>query len=128
MRLADSFARASAGRSMLARIAMMAMTTSSSIRVNALFRSFIIVNLSKLFPASKRQSFARMTRKQWMFVALAVLLGGLSLYLNRDWFAADPIQISHRSLPPRPGFWGRRRPDDAAVNPVLFLFNRHVKL
>jgi hypothetical protein len=69
-----------------------------------------------------------MTRKQWMFVALAVLLGGLSLYLNRDWFAADPIQISHRSMPARPGFWGRRRPDDAAVNPVLFRLNRHVKL
>jgi hypothetical protein len=69
-----------------------------------------------------------MTRKQWMFVALAVLLSGLSLYLNRDWFARDSIQISHRSMPPRPGFWGRRRPDDGAVNPVLFLFNRHVKL
>src|SRR5690349_10696386 len=36
MRLADSFARASAGRSMLARIAMIAITTSSSMSVNAI--------------------------------------------------------------------------------------------
>src|SRR5947209_20584823 len=35
MRLADSLARASAGRSMLARIAIIAITTSSSIKVKA---------------------------------------------------------------------------------------------
>ena len=35
MDLADSFARPSAGNSMAARIAMMAMTTSNSIKVNA---------------------------------------------------------------------------------------------
>src|SRR5256885_8635504 len=35
MRFADSLARASAGRSMLARIAIIAMTTNSSMRVNA---------------------------------------------------------------------------------------------
>ncbi len=34
--LADIFAEASAGRSIAARIAMMAMTTSNSINVNAL--------------------------------------------------------------------------------------------
>jgi hypothetical protein len=36
IRFADSFARAKAGRSNAARIAMMAMTTSNSIKVKAL--------------------------------------------------------------------------------------------
>src|SRR6266446_4136530 len=66
-----------------------------------------------------------MTRKQWMLVSLAVLLGGVSLYLNRDWFAKATIQISHRSLPSRAG---GRRSQNAAADPVLFFFNRSVKL
>ncbi len=69
-----------------------------------------------------------MTRKQWSLVALAVLLGACSLYLNRDWFATNPIQISHRSMPPRFGYGGKRRPEDAAVDPVLFMLNRSVNL
>ena len=71
-----------------------------------------------------------MTRKQWMLVALAVLLGGFSLYLNKDWFAKDNIHISHRSRPQRAGFFRRNRPAavDSATDPVLFGFDRKVKL
>jgi len=43
----------------------------------------------------------RMTKKSWTWLGLAVLLGGFSLYLNKDWFAADNIQLMHRSRPAR---------------------------
>ena len=66
-----------------------------------------------------------------MLLALAVLLGGISLYLNQDWFAGDNIQIHHRSRPLRGGLFRRKRPADAgdsAVNPVVFGFDRRLKL
>jgi hypothetical protein len=70
-----------------------------------------------------------MTRKQWLLIALAVLLGSVSFYLNKDWFAKDNIQIYYRSRPARAGFFHRaRHPDTAAVNPVFFAFNRTLKL
>ena len=63
-----------------------------------------------------------------MLIALAVLLGGISLYLNKDWFAEDNIQIYYRSRPARAGFFRRaKRPDDSA-NPVAFWFDRKLKL
>ncbi|MCX6884782.1 MAG: hypothetical protein NTX27_07040 [Verrucomicrobia bacterium] len=68
-----------------------------------------------------------MTRKNWMMVAVALLLGGLSLYLNRDYFSKDTIQIYHRSRPARAGF-GRRQPADSNVNPLTLGFNRAVRL
>jgi hypothetical protein len=69
-----------------------------------------------------------MTRRNWILVALAVVLGGLSLYLHKeDWFGKDGIQIIHRSLQDRPG--GRRRPTDSAAKTVLFGFGeRKLKL
>ena len=70
-----------------------------------------------------------MTRKQWLLIALAVLLGGVSFYLNKDWFAKDNIQIYHRSRPAGAGFFRRaKRPDAATVNPVSFWFDRKLKL
>jgi hypothetical protein len=70
-----------------------------------------------------------MTRKQWLLIALAVLLGGVSFYLNKDWFAKDNIQIYHRSRPAGAGFFRRaKRPDSPAVNPVSFWFDRKLKL
>ena len=71
-----------------------------------------------------------MTRKNWILVALAVLLGAFSLYLNKDWFGKDTIQIFSRSRPARafPG-GGRRRAEPApAVNPITFGFTRSLKL
>ena len=68
-----------------------------------------------------------MTKKQLLIVTFVVLLGGLSLYLNRDWFAPEVIQISDRSISPRA--WFARSPAaKAAANPVVFLITRKVKL
>ena len=71
-----------------------------------------------------------MTRKQWILIALAVLLGGFALYLNQDWFVKDDIHIYHRSRPARMNFFRRgKRPDfQQAVNPVFFGFDRQLKL
>jgi hypothetical protein len=70
-----------------------------------------------------------MTSKQWMLVALAVVLGGMSLYLNKDWFAGDIIQIHHRSLPGRGRFFRRNRlPAASDTEPVVFGFDRKLKL
>lgn len=69
-----------------------------------------------------------MTKKQWILLALAVVLGGFSLYLNRDWFEKDNIHISHRSRPQR-GFFRRNRPaPTSATDPVLFGFETKLKL
>ena len=70
-----------------------------------------------------------MTRKNWTLIALAVVLGGFSLYLNRDWFAGEVIQIHHRSRPARAGFLRRSRPQaKLATDPVFFAFDRKLKL
>jgi hypothetical protein len=71
-----------------------------------------------------------MTKKQWMLLALAVVLGGFSLYLNRDWFTKDNIHIFHRSLSSRVGFSrrSRARANDSATDPILFGFGRKLKL
>jgi hypothetical protein len=69
-----------------------------------------------------------MTRKQWTLIALAVLLGGVSLYLNKDWFATDNIHIYHRSRPGGGFFRRSKRPEPAAVNPIFFSFDRKLKL
>jgi hypothetical protein len=69
-----------------------------------------------------------MTRKVWLLILVAAVLGGFSVYLNKDWFAKDDIRIYDRSRPVRGGFLGARRIPDAAVNPVVFGFNRPLKL
>ena len=69
-----------------------------------------------------------MTRKLWILLTVVVVLGGLSLYLNKDWFAKDNIQISHRSRPDRISQLFRRKKSDSAVNPVVFILNHKLKL
>ena len=70
-----------------------------------------------------------MTRKQLMLIALAVALGGFSLYLNKDWFAGEFIQIHHRSRPAQRGVFRRtKRPTDSDTDPVFFAFDRKLKL
>ena len=70
-----------------------------------------------------------MTTKQWTLIILAVVLGGFSLYLNKDWFADDNIQIQCRSRPARMGFFRRsKRAADTATDPVFFAFDRKLKL
>ena len=69
-----------------------------------------------------------MTRKIWTLIALAVVFGGVSLYLNQDWFAGDHIQITHRSRAARSARARPNRGDDSKVNPVYFNFGRRLKL
>jgi hypothetical protein len=68
-----------------------------------------------------------MTKKNISIIAVVVLLGGLSLYFNRDWFASDVIQVSHRSISPR-GPMGRGPAAKAPANPVVFLITKNLKL
>ncbi|HWX19544.1 MAG TPA: hypothetical protein VN578_06520 [Candidatus Binatia bacterium] len=69
-----------------------------------------------------------MTKKIWLMIALAVVLGGFSLYLNKDWFAKENIQIYHRSRPARIAFFRRKSPDNSTIDPIHFGFNRELKL
>lgn len=70
-----------------------------------------------------------MTRKLWILLALAVVLGGLSLYLNQDWFASEDIHIQSRSRPARTAIFRRSRPQPkAATDPVYFAFGRKLEL
>ena len=68
-----------------------------------------------------------MTKKVWMLIALAVALGGFSLYLNKDWFAKDHIQIYDRSRPARAVF-RRGGAADSAIDPIVFGFDRKLML
>ena len=64
-----------------------------------------------------------------MLIALALALGGISLYLNKDWFAGDVIQIRHRSRPDRGGVFRRaKRPADKTTDPIFFDIDRKIKL
>ena len=63
-----------------------------------------------------------MSQKQWMLIALAVVLGGFSFYLNHDRYGRDKIQIHHRSRPAH-GRGGR-----SAIEPLFFAFDRSLKL
>jgi hypothetical protein len=69
-----------------------------------------------------------MTRKQSILLALALLLGGFSFYLNKDWFTKDNIQIYHRSRPARGRMFGRKRNDNSAINPIMFGFDAPLRL
>jgi hypothetical protein len=64
-----------------------------------------------------------MTKNQWMLIALVVVLGGFSLYLNRNWFGGQEVQIVHRSRPARTGFSGNQK-----TEPIFFAFDRTLAL
>ena len=52
-------------------------------------------------------------------MAAALVLGGLSLYLNQDWFSHDGIQIYHRSRAARSGLFRRKKSPPARATPQL---------
>ena len=60
-------------------------------------------------------------------IAVAVLLGSVSLYLNLDWFRSDNIRISYRFRPARFVFFGRKPPGDFARNLLIFMIDRKLK-
>jgi hypothetical protein len=63
-----------------------------------------------------------MSQKQWVLIALAVVLGGVSFYLNLGRFGKARIQVHHRSRPARPED-GR-----SAIEPIFFAFDSALKL
>ena len=69
-----------------------------------------------------------MSKLKIIFILLLVLgLGALSLYLNREWFAADTIQISHRVSP----WLARQRPGGRGAKlgpPVAFTLSGYYRL
>lgn len=69
-----------------------------------------------------------MTRTRWIVLAVAVLLGSVSIYLNTDWFRRDDIQISHRFRPTRFGRSRKRNAPPPAFAPVFFEFDRKLKI
>ncbi len=64
-----------------------------------------------------------MTTKQASLLALAAVIAGVVLYVNRDWFSRDRIQISHRF-----GSFASRLGADAGGTPMMFEFSRKLKL
>lgn len=64
-----------------------------------------------------------MTQKQILLVTLVLLGGGVILYMNRDWFSAKPIQISHRF-----SAFGGRFDRGGGPAPLMFEFDRKLKL
>ena len=69
-----------------------------------------------------------MTKKSWKLVVAAILLGTLSIYLNKDWFAKDHIQIFDRSRPARGPWASRGRAGNPTINPIIFGFDRDLQL
>ena len=65
-----------------------------------------------------------MTKKTIIVIVFGVLLAGLSLYLNRDRFKSEPVQIGDRTLLPR----GTARRGRTPANSVVFLLNRPLEL
>ena len=69
-----------------------------------------------------------MSRPKLILSLIALLgLGGLCLYINRDWFAREPIHITHR-VSPRLATRGRGPSDPRRGNPVVFSFDKYYRL
>ncbi len=64
-----------------------------------------------------------MTKKPVFLVTLLAVIAGIFLYVNRDWFAGRPIQITHRF-----NAFGGRFNSGSGVIPIMFEFNRKLKL
>lgn len=67
-----------------------------------------------------------MTKKNLFLVALALVLAGLSVYLNRDRFRSESIQIGERWSEPRG--WMTRRAQKPPSKILIFLLNRQLQL
>jgi hypothetical protein len=68
-----------------------------------------------------------MTKKTVVIVLFVIALGALSFYFNRDRFAKDPLDVSHRVIEPR-GWMTRGAMAKAPTKPIVFLFNKTSRL
>ena len=72
---------------------------------------------------ASRVNRAVMSKTKFILTSLLLVgLVGFCLYLNRDWFGSEPIQITHRVTP-----WlraGKRADPANKSNPVVFSFNK----
>lgn len=69
-----------------------------------------------------------MSRSKAVLVLTLILgLGGLCFYLNRDWFAKSPIQVSYRVSPWLKGSPRSRGKMDLGV-PIVFSLDRYHRL
>jgi len=64
-----------------------------------------------------------MTKKTTLPIVLLLVMGGIFLYYNRDWFKRHPIQISHRLYR-----FASRFGNEGGPTPVMFEFDRRLKL
>ena len=79
------------------------------------------------FPRVHRPSIA-VTSKNWTLLAVVLAAVGLCIYINRDWFRSERIQIYHRLLPTAlTRFRGRKALASGTV-PLMFGFDRKLKL
>ena len=68
-----------------------------------------------------------MTKKNIFLIVLIIALVGIFLYVNRDWFASEKIQISHRAGPPA-RFSRFSQQKNKAIIPLFFEVNRKLNL
>jgi hypothetical protein len=69
-----------------------------------------------------------MSKKNIFLIIFVLLLAALSLYLNKDRFAKDSIQIYHRASPGRAMFQRRPGAPNRPNSPALFFgFDRQLK-
>jgi hypothetical protein len=69
-----------------------------------------------------------MTRKTWMLIAMALLLAGGSLYLNKDWFAKENIHVYDRSRPINASRARTRAAENSLICPIVFGFGQRLRL
>jgi hypothetical protein len=70
-----------------------------------------------------------MTKKHILMILVTAVIGGVWLYVNRDWFANDRIQIHTRMVPAELGM--RLAPSSAPAGnavPIMFEWDRKLRL
>ena len=128
MRRADSLALPSVGKSMLARIEMIAITTNNSISVKARAQGRNSA-LARIVSCAERPLITRMARKNIILILCAVVLAGGYVYYFTDWFASPDIQIMHTIRPNRQlGRFGRRNAPRPSSHTVSFALSRKLTL
>jgi hypothetical protein len=89
----------------------------------ATLRPILEIGVSPNILSATNVNSIPMAKKPIMLVALLAVIGGIFLYINKDWFKRRPIQISHRLYR-----FGSRFGGEGSPAPVMFEFDRRLKL